>query len=346
MADGCVTSRVVLVDPLADPRWDDLLLRHPRASVFHTSGWLAALRRTYGYEPLAVTTTAEGPLANGLVACRVRTAVSRRLVSLPFSDHCDPLAEAGEDLAALVGVLAGEVQAGRSRSLELRPRQGAIPGLGRGASYHLHCLDLSRSEAEIFNGFHASSTRRAIRRAEREQLTWEWGTSERLLGQFYNLFRMTRRRHNAPPQPLAWFRNLTQCVGGAAIHVASKGGRPVASILTLSFKKSLVYKYGGSDAEFHRLGAMPFLFWRAIQQGKAAGIEELDLGRSDLDQPGLVTFKEHLGAVGSPLTYYRWPEARAGRRPARLLSKAGRIFAYLPEPAFTLAGRLLYRHLG
>ena len=61
-----------------------------------------------------------------------------------------------------------------------------------------------------------------------------------------------------------------------AIHLASKDGQPVAGILTLSFKKTMVYKYGGSDAAHHRLGGMPFLFWRAIQGAKAQGIEELD----------------------------------------------------------------------
>ena len=87
-------TRVFVLDPLTDSRWDDLLDRHPRASVFHSRGWLEALKRTYGYEPIVLTTTGQGPLANGLVLCRVRTWLSRRLVSLPFSDHCDPLVDA------------------------------------------------------------------------------------------------------------------------------------------------------------------------------------------------------------------------------------------------------------
>src|SRR2546430_11331216 len=34
------------LDPLEDPRWAEFVQRHPRASVFHTPGWLEALRRT------------------------------------------------------------------------------------------------------------------------------------------------------------------------------------------------------------------------------------------------------------------------------------------------------------
>jgi hypothetical protein len=131
------------------------------------------------------------------------------------------------------------------------------------------------------------------------------------------------------------------------IHVASKDGRAIASILTLSFKKTMVYKYGGSDARHHRLGGMPFLFWRAIQEAKAQGIEELDLGRSDLDQPGLVAFKDHLGATRTTLTYYTCPERRKGTAHDGPLSRAARrIVPYLPDAALDLTGRLLYKHLG
>jgi hypothetical protein len=42
------------IDPIRDRGWTDLIERHPRASIFHTAGWLDALRRTYGYEPVVL----------------------------------------------------------------------------------------------------------------------------------------------------------------------------------------------------------------------------------------------------------------------------------------------------
>ena len=47
------------IDPLIDRRWRDLVARDPRASAFHTPEWLDALRRTYGYTPIAYAT--DGP---------------------------------------------------------------------------------------------------------------------------------------------------------------------------------------------------------------------------------------------------------------------------------------------
>jgi CelD/BcsL family acetyltransferase involved in cellulose biosynthesis len=350
-----MTTRVSVLDPLADTRWDDLVERHPRASVFHSRGWLEALQRTYRYEPIVLTTSERGPLENGLVLCRVRTWLSRRLVSLPFSDHCDPLVDARDDLSEMIEILRGEVERGRCRSFELRPRPEASPAgvvrpfrVAEGMSYWLHTLDLARSAGQIFDGFHHSSTQRAIRRADREGVDYEAGTSERLLSAFYGLLRLTRRRHGLPPQPLAWFRNLVACLrDGLTIHVANKDGLPIAGILTLSFKKTMVYKYGGSDAAHHRFGGMPFLFWRAIQEAQAKGIEELDLGRSDVDQPGLVAFKDHLGATRTKLTYYTFPHSRhATAHDGPFTRAARRVVVHLPDAALDLTGRLLYKHLG
>jgi CelD/BcsL family acetyltransferase involved in cellulose biosynthesis len=343
----------VIDNPIRDPRWADLLERHPSASIFHTPAWLDALRRTYGYEPFVATISSRSPLESGIVMCRVTRWGSSRLVSLPFSDHCEPLVSDPGELQDIVrGLLTRDGR--RWRTLELRPASAPAvdaalieSGLRAGRRYCRHRLDLRPDTDRIFAGFHPSSTQRAIRRAEREGVAYAVGTSDELLAAFYRLLRMSRRRHGLPPPPIAWFRNLRATMGGRlALHVASHDGQPIAALLALSFKSTLVYKYGGSDAARHRLGAMPLLFWRAIQSAKDRGVTELDLGRSDLDQPGLMAFKDHLGATRSRLTYYEHPSPRTTTpAPAWLSRAAGGVFARLPDAALDLAGRLLYRHL-
>ena len=51
---------IYALDPLQDPRWPEFLEQQSSASVFHSRGWLAALQRTYGYEPIAYTTSPPG----------------------------------------------------------------------------------------------------------------------------------------------------------------------------------------------------------------------------------------------------------------------------------------------
>ena len=147
---------------------------------------------------------------------------------------------------------------------------------------------------------------------------------------------------------MAWFRNLVICLGDRlTIRVLSKDEQPIASILTLSYKNTLVYKYGCSDARFHNLGAMPLLFWKAIQEGKQWDAQEFDLGRSEVDNSGLIAFKEHLGAVRSELSYFRLTRRRApAHSRARRMRVIRRVFGGMPDALAQLAGRVLYRHMG
>src|ERR1700704_505888 len=79
------------IHPLDDPRWSELVGRHPFSSMFHSREWLHALHRTYGYQPIAFTTSQPGAkLQDAVLFCRVDSWLTgRRLVSLPFSDHCE-----------------------------------------------------------------------------------------------------------------------------------------------------------------------------------------------------------------------------------------------------------------
>src|SRR5207249_9061315 len=103
-------------------------------------------------------------------------------------------------------------------------------------------------------------------------------------------------------------RNLVNCLGDKMkLRIASKAGQPIASIVTLSFKDVLVYKYGCSDERFHNLGGMQLLLWNALQDGKGTGAREFDLGRSAYGNAGLITFKDRCGAARSQLIYWRHP---------------------------------------
>src|SRR5262249_19526458 len=133
-------------------------------------------------------------------------------------------------------------------------------------SFYLHSIDLRRDKDEILRSFRKSE-RNAISRAEREQLTYRSGTSPTLLAQFYKLYVGTRRRHGIPPQPYRWFTNLVRCMNDkVTIRVAAKNEEPIAAIVTLSFPRRVVYKYGCSDRKFNNLGAIPFLCWKTIEE--------------------------------------------------------------------------------
>ena len=344
---------VYALNPLEDSRWTELVETHPAASIFHTCAWLEALCLTYGYEPVVFTTSPpQSPLTNGIPFCRISSWLTgRRMVSVPFADHCEPLLESDETSTELIDFFRCLIGRNSWKYVELRPRSSTLltqlNSQEKSSSFCFHAIDLDPPIEMLFGKLQKSSIQRSIRRAEREGVVCEKGRSEALLSKFYGLMLKTRRRHKLPPQPISWFRNLIACLGDRLIiRMALKNGEPIASILTLTHCGTLIYKYGCSDERYHSLGPVPFLFWDAIREAKKNGLREFDLGRSDRANQGLIDFKTRLGAKSSILEYVRFSSTHSAPEfEGRGMRMARRLFACMPDGLLTTAGNLLYRHI-
>jgi CelD/BcsL family acetyltransferase involved in cellulose biosynthesis len=296
------------IDPMLDSRWDDLVASHPKASVFHHKGWLKALAMTYGYRPIVATSTPDGgPLSDGIAFCEIKSWITgSRLVSLPFADHCEPLMGRTADSLHLTEWMRSEARRRNWKYVELRPLVGEMyeqSPLVESQAFWFHTLNLAPSIDELFSALHKSCIQRRIRHAQRENLSYERGCSEDLLDNFYRLLMITRRRHKLLPQPRVWFRNLVACMSpNVEIRLVRKDNVPISAILTLRHRQTVVYKYGCSDERYHHLAGMPFLFWKLIEESKTAGAEQIDFGRTDLDNAGLTEFKDRFGTTRRKLS--------------------------------------------
>jgi hypothetical protein len=74
---------------------------------------------------------------------------------------------------------------------------------------------------------------------------------------------------------------------------------------------------------------------------------KFDMGRTEDDNPGLLAFKNHWVPEPWRLVYWRFPDGPASNfvRGWRLRA-AKRMFSLMPDSALTIAGRLMYRHIG
>src|SRR5258705_4548306 len=255
-------------------------------------------------------------------------------------------------MSELMNSLRASRRLTRWKYIELRPLRpdaaAYTPDLTTSESYSPQTLDLSPDLCTLFRSFHKSCIQRKIQRAERENLTCEEGRSDALLNKFYDLLLLTRRRHGLPPQPLAWFRNALECLGDRIlIRIASKNGQAIASIITMQYKDVLVYKYGCSDSRFNNLGGNSLLFWRAIQDAKKSGLLKFDLGRSEADNRGLITFKENWDTVTTPQYYYRHPVHQSYHMNQVWRSRVAKgVLSVKPDQIFAATGKLLYLHIG
>ena len=175
---ACTVAPVVIVfvytlNPLEDPRWTSFVETHLQSSVFHTSSYLDALRRTYGYGPIVYTTSVPGqPLANGIVLCRVSSWLTgSRLVSVPFADHCEPLVASARDRAAIVAAIQTTVRDGNLKYAQIRaihPDLAQAAGSGDPRTFAFHTLDLTPPIDRLYSALHKTAIQQPVRRAERE----------------------------------------------------------------------------------------------------------------------------------------------------------------------------------
>jgi len=290
-----------------------------------------------------------------MVFCRINSWLTgRRLVSLPFSDHCEPLCDSNEDANFLIRYLQAAMEHQGWKYLQVRLIDGDLQKTSEGIEcrpaeeYFLHTLDLRPDLDDVFSKLDKDSVQRRVQRAGRACLTEKCGRSAELLRDFYTLFLITRRRQGVPPTPYAWFQNLIHDLDRALeIRVAYKDESPIAAIITLQFRDVVYYKYGCSDTRFNKFGAIPWLFWSAIASAKSKGAIEFDMGRTQQDNPGLLAFKNHWVPHPQRLIYWQYPyddsNNLAGNWKRKLAKSA---LPFLPNGLQKIIGKVLYRHAG
>jgi CelD/BcsL family acetyltransferase involved in cellulose biosynthesis len=343
---------VILLDPLAEPRWLDLLSRAPAATPFHHPAWLALLGSSFRYEMSACCVEGDdGSLVGGLPVAEVSSRLTgRRLVALPFSDLCEPLlardAQAGSAIA--LGEALSELQRRRGVPLEVR---GTGPALGEappGERFRHHVLALDADAAEVERRFAKPQVRRGIRRAQRERLQTAVATDRAALETFFRLHVLTRRRLGVPTQPrrfILGFESLFDA-GLGFVLLVRREGEPVAAGVFLTHGDTLLYKYGASDARFLPLRPNNLLFWEAIRWGCEHGMQRLDFGRTHWDQESLRAFKLAWGAEERELRYRHVGAAVPGGRGERSQRALARVIRRSPPLAGRVIGEALYRHAG
>src|SRR4029453_12408102 len=79
-----------LIDPLSDGQWTEVA-RHRLGSLFFCPQWIRAVAETYDFAIKASVRTLGGKIEAAIPYCEISDLRGDRIVSLPFSDYCDPL---------------------------------------------------------------------------------------------------------------------------------------------------------------------------------------------------------------------------------------------------------------
>jgi CelD/BcsL family acetyltransferase involved in cellulose biosynthesis len=347
---GAADEQVFIADAVSDPLWERLVAQH-RTSVFHSPAWLRVLQDTYGF-PLRASMLrgAAGDPLGGLVYAEVDDIRGPRLVSLPFSDFCDPIVA---DDAAWQAVIADVL--GDARRFDLRCvhseeplRDPRLAEVGRA---RWHAIEVEQDEGEAWQRLHPSA-RRAIRKAEGAGVTVEQATSERQLREFFELhLRVRRRKYGLLAQPFAFFEHIwAQFLeqGSGVLILARVDGRAVAGCLFLEWQDTLYYKFNASDLDTLAVRPNDRVLWEGLRYARTRDLQRLDFGLTDWDQHGLVQYKRKYATEERTITMLRHAPSPPEQpdRAAPLLRQLTDLLVdeAVPDDVAERGGALLYRH--
>jgi CelD/BcsL family acetyltransferase involved in cellulose biosynthesis len=331
---------------LDDADWLEHVSSRRDAMPFHHPAWAGFLADCYGLHAEVLGIVRDGGLVGGLPLLRPRLGRGSRLVSLPFTDYCPPLAD---DPAELAQLLEAERRSRSIRSIEIRAPLEGVSAVPVG---YRHVLPLRRDPEAVRERFHQKRVRQVLRKIEREGSVEirRAQTVHDLTETFYGLHEATRRRLGVPVQPrrffrLLWERMLARDLGWCLLAYA--GGTPIGGAVFLAFQESVVYKFSAADRAASRLRPANLLLWHAIQESCLRGFSQLDMGRTDPWTEGLREFKLGWGAREEPLEYatlaHRAPTARR-ESPGRASQALGSLIRRSPPVVCRTAGELLYRY--
>ena len=343
-------AKVEYADPLVDSAWQSECAASPDATFFHTSHWMSSLRDAYGYRPLLARLVENEQTILSLPLMEVESRLTgKRGIALPFTDRCGPI---GAQASAFPSLVASLLKTGAERSwkyLELRGGTELIENAPPSTRFWRHLRTLSLPEETLFASF-SSSTRRAIRKAERSDLRISDSLSIEALETFYALMQQSRKRHGLPPQPFRFFESLYRNAltqGKGRLLIAFSNETPIAGALFLHHNQNVLYKFGASDKRYQELRANNQIMWQAIRRYALEGYETLDFGRTSIGNEGLRRFKLGWGTAESTDSYLRYDFSKDRWIVSQDQSNgwSNRFFRLLPIPILRALGSLIYKHV-
>ena len=340
--------------PLSDAgEWDAYVATHPDATPFHSRAWCEAITKATGHRCHLITARdAYGALTGILPLHHIRSPLfGQALVGSGFAVDGGILA----DNAAVAATL-GQGAADMARSLgvpSVELRGGGLPA-GEGWT----------SEGDVYAGFARDlaadddaellaiprKQRAEVRKVLESTLTVTTGRDPAERRDHYRIYATSVRNLGTPVFPKALFDAVLDAFGDAAdILTVREHGRPVASVLSLFWRGTVLPYWGGGTTDARRLRANELMYFALMRHARARGCTRFDFGRSKVGT-GPFAYKKNWGFEPQPLFYGRWLAPGEAPRDTNPNSTKYRLqvdlWKKLPLWAANRIGPLIARGLG
>lgn len=283
---------------------------------------------------------------------KIEDMFSPRIVSIPFSDFCDPIVKDSGQWDVLIESLLKEKLPISVRCLHTRiPLQDERFEQVNRANWH--GLELNNDLDTIFKNFHSAS-RRAIRKAERNGTTVRQAENETDLRAFFEMHLQIRKyKYKMVAQSYQFllhiWRNFVE-TGQGVLLLAERENKIIGGVFYLRWQNKLYYKFNASSLSAQDLRPNDLLMWEGIKYAKTNNCTFLDLGLSDWGQDGLVRYKQKYATNEKTIYFLKHiPNETidcSDKQMRGLLPKLTALFTdeSVPDEITEKAGDLLYRY--
>lgn len=341
-----------VVDATKDERWADLVGAIP-TSVFASPPWLRVLSDTYGFEVTgALLLNPDGTPVAGMSYVDVADMMDPRVVSLPFSDFCDPVAATWDQWDQLIAPLTAET----NTRIRLRCLFNSVPGTDprftEVSRAKWHGIDLSPGAEGVWESI-AGSARRAVRKARTQGVEVRRASTLDDVRAFYDLHLKIRKyKYGLLPQPFRFFEAIWEHIlepGAGALLLAVHEDVVVGGVLYLEWQDTLYYKFNASNIDTLEVRPNDLLIVEGIAYAQDRGLRTLDFGLTDWDQDGLLRYKRKYATDERTIHFleYRDGEQSSGDREMRaLLPRLTEVLVQpeIPDGVTERAADYLYRY--
>jgi lipid II:glycine glycyltransferase (peptidoglycan interpeptide bridge formation enzyme) len=335
-------------------QWDGFVKSHPDGTPFHLHNWIKTIYESYNFEPyLYAVKDNRGIITSILPLFLIKSIFTgNRIISLPFTDFCGPLcSNLEEEKELLKNVLA--TFGTHVRHLEIRSVLTGNDTFIYDEFYKHHVLSLEHGASELFNKFDKKTIQYSIRKAQKSDVEIREENNAQGMEAFFELNKMTRKKHGVPHQPRYFFENIFNNMfsdNGAFLLLARSNARVIAGGLFFKMNGTIHYKYNASDQEFlAEKRPNHLLTWHAIERACLEHYDFFDFGRTSRCNSGLMRYKEMWGAQAIDLPYYHYPKVKGlscGKTiGSSSMEKLTRIWQRLPDSMVDFVSNRIYRHL-
>ena len=135
---------IQILNPITHPSWDDLVIPKQPFSFFYSKSWAEVICKSYNYKPYYFLLSDENKKIALAPMIEIRSHLTgKRGVSLPFTDHCEPIFSEERYFTYLLKHIINVGEKSGWKYIEIRGGEKLFKNALPSSCFYAHTLDLN-----------------------------------------------------------------------------------------------------------------------------------------------------------------------------------------------------------